>query len=217
MKKLTALLVFAFSYTHTIPTVDPTFYTPTAQNWCKMYLMYQDGTLKLSAHDLNLLANLFHFSLQRSLATLEAQEIMPQAFRVMWKSWQNIAQTRRNPSLDTPFELQTTHAEQILKSFLEAQVTHRRIGATYAECLEYIVNGNHLDETTQKGIADLRATARTVIIEAFLDIKKILGELINYASEHVLKNYESEFTRFDIAQANFFFYTIFHYANFFKN
>ncbi len=163
-------------------TLDSTAYQHDAKKWKNKYLVNGSG---LTSSDLQYIANLFYFSLLRSVATLAAQEAAVPALDTMWRGWQNIAQTRMNPSHSLPYPLNYHEQQQTYDFFIQAQQIHRSGGLTYAHASQVVVKENVVSADALSAVQEVRQNARTVIMEAFLDIKKILGAAYNFASEHL--------------------------------
>lgn len=165
-------------------TLDTSPYQSEANNWIHTYVVSPNKKIVMSNQDLQLVANLLYFSFLRSAVTLEAQDIACSTLEIAWQGWQNIAQTRRNPSLQTPYQTDYGMQSNLFQDFLQAQYFHRKIGLTYAECAEVAVKGKMLTNNAQEAVTALREQARIIVAHAFLDVKKILGELYNFAAEH---------------------------------
>ena len=194
--------------------LNPESYQEHAQQWENSFLSSSDNVNTISDSDLELIANLFYFSFLRSVATLEAQDVAYQTLETVWQGWQNIAQTRMNPSLAAPYEVDFSKQELLFKRFIDVQFSHRIVGIAYAQCAQAIVKDNFLhDAHSLKSVGNVREEARTIIIQAVLDVKKILGELYHYASHHLraieITPEEDDIMRFD------FFDTVSQYIPFF--
>ena len=176
------LIILAFPLSAIDVHLDPTPYKQEASAWIHTHFKnYSDPE---HTSDLVCIANLFYFSFLRSAANLDASDIAYQAFITSWQGWQNIAQTRMNPSLSVPFDVDFSKNEQLFKDFLHAQYYHRMIGLTYAHCTQLLIKENYLSPSMLAAIKELRAQARTIVIIALTDVKKVLGGLYNFASAH---------------------------------
>lgn len=175
-------------------------YEHHAQEWAHSHIQSASGKLRVSPADLQILANLLYFSFLRSSITVEAQEIASGALEVAWEGWQNIAQTRMNPSVDLPYKT-NLHAQKILfEDFLRAQELHRAIGTTYANAAEVAVKAHILGINAQDAVADVRDQARIIVAQSFLDVQKLLGELFSFANQYARYEYldTDEAIRFDL-------------------
>ena len=138
----------------------------------------------MNNQDLHLIANLLYFSFLRSAVTLEAQEIACRTLETVWQGWQNIAQTRMNPSLKAPYETDYGMQNNLFQDFIQGQYFHRAIGLSYSHCAQAAVKQHLLTDHAQKAVTILREQARTVVANAFLDVKKLLGDLYHFAADH---------------------------------
>ena len=156
-------------------------YHDDAKLWIKTYLQSEDGTLLISSSDVQMLLNLTYFSYLRSQATLSAQETGLQAITQAWHGWQNIAQTRLDPSHKLPFTVDLDAQAHMFAQFIEAQRHHRKIGRTYSHAVSIIIESEILTSTaTPFAIDRMRNQARSVVLDAFTNIKQqvalLLGE-----------------------------------------
>lgn len=165
--------------------LNPSIYRQDAHNWVNAFVISPHKKLTMSPEDLQLCANLFYFSYLRSAATLKAQDIACKTMESMWHGWQNIAQTRMNPSHELPYQCDNERQERLYKDFIKAQSYHRSIGQTYAHIAEVAVNQNYATPSSQEAVLFARERAREVVAVAFLEIKKILGEMLSFASAHL--------------------------------
>ncbi len=165
--------------------LNPSAYRQEAHNWISTFVISPQKKLTMSGADLQICANLFYFSYLRSAATLKAQDIACKTMESMWHGWQNIAQTRMNPSHELPYQCDSERQERLYKDFVKAQSYHRSIGQTYAHIAEVAVNENFLAPYSQEAVLFARERSREVVAIAFLEIKKILGEMLSFASSHL--------------------------------
>lgn len=189
---LLSFLFFSFSY----PQINPQRYRQEASEWVNQYIE-KDGVLLVSTHDLQIIANLFFFSYQRSFTTLKAQEAARLMLETMWHAWQNIAHTRMNPSLKAPYLVDFDEQERRYKLFIEMQKEHRKMGLSYSHIAQAAVKEHYLSKEIETAILNLREHARTIVAQAFLNAKKIVGQLYEVASQG-LRSPEDQTFRFDI-------------------
>ena len=155
-------------------------YQDDAKLWIKTYLQSDDGTLLISSSDAQMLLNLTYFSYLRSKATLSAQETGVQAITQAWHGWQNIAQTRLDPSRKLPFAVDLDAQVELFAQFIEAQRKHRKIGRTYSHAVSIIIENDILTSTaTPFAIDRMRNQARSVVLDAFTDIKQQVALLLS--------------------------------------
>ena len=112
----------------------------------------------MSPEDLQLCANLFYFSYLRSAATIKAQDIACETMDHMWQGWQNIAQTRMNPSLDLPYPIDFSKQENLYNDFIKAQKYHNILGKTYAYAAEAAVKQDYLTDYSKNAIIEATRT-----------------------------------------------------------
>ncbi len=196
MKQLNhLLLLISFLNIHYIfseITLDTKPYEAQARAWVKTYISPKS--------DIALIANLIYFSFLRSAATLAAQDTAAKALESTLEGYQNIARTRMNPSHDLPYPVNFDEQQQLFEQFAEVQYSHRTIGMAYSHCAEYAVNSSSLKNDCKKAVEELRLSARKVVTQAVLDIKRILGELYDFAAAHARTEQETDEYRFDIME-----------------
>lgn len=199
-----SIFVFFFFVSSSLSalTLDTSPYQSDANQLIHSHVVSSNQKLLISTQDLQILANLLYFSFLRSAVTLEAQDISCNTLETVWQGWQNIAQTRRNPSLETPYETDYGMQNNLFQDFLQAQYFHRKIGLTYSQCTEAAVKQHLLNDHAQKAVTILREQARIVVAKAFLDAKKTLGELYNFAADHTRNDdiLINDHNRFDLME-----------------
>lgn len=160
-------------------TLDPIPYRAEAHTWSTTYLCDEHNNLLIDQQDLMLIANLCYFSFMRSYRTLTAQELALQTLSSVWQGWQNIAQTRLDPSHAAPYNIPTQRKEITGDIFWKAHDEHRATGATYAHVAQAIVHNNGLSTVkASNGVTDLRARARGVMAQSLLDMRTYLSMLL---------------------------------------
>ena len=182
--------------------LTPSKYRDEAKEWVTTYVVSKQNKLLMNPADLQLCVNLFYFSYLRSAATVKAQDIACNTLSQMWQGWQNIAQTRMNPSLEIPYPADYAQQEALYKEFVKAQSYHRALGKTYAHAAEAAVKEHYLTAQSKDAILETRERSREVVILAFVEVKKILGELIDFASAKLRSDWiewdDQEPTRYDL-------------------
>lgn len=195
-KCLLALLFIQSSLCIQAFTLDPHKYASEARSWL--------ATLSDSSDDLQIIANLLYVSYQRSLCTLESQDVAIKTVQTVWHGWQNIAQTRMNPSKKAPYKISATEQKKLFQDFLLCQERHANIANLYANTTEYILHEHTFtNPRSHDAIVAVRSHAREVVVSAFYDAKKILAGLFNVAQDalqrDVLWDDEKELvSRFDL-------------------
>ncbi len=181
------LIVISLIFSSSIFAIKltPSKYRDQAIEWVNTFAVSHENNLLMNPADLQLCANLFYFSYLRSAATLKAQDIACETLSHMWQGWQNIAQTRMNPSVELPYPADYTKQENLYKEFVKAQTYHRILGKTYTHAAEAAVKEHYLTDHSRNAILEAREGSREVIIFAFLEVKKILGDLIDVASANL--------------------------------
>ncbi len=181
--------------------LTPSKYRDEAKEWTNTYVISKQNKLLMNHADLQLCANFFYFAYCRSAATVKAQDIACDTLSCMWQGWQNIAQTRMNPSLEQPYVCDYAHQEILYSDFINAQNYHRVLGKAYAHAAQAAVKENYLTEHSKNAILETRERSREVVIHAFMEVKKILGDLIDFASANLRSDWiewdDPEDTRFD--------------------
>jgi hypothetical protein len=198
-KQISTFLFLLFFSLSAQSEIDPRIYQNDAQEWITQYIQKDDKIL-ISAYDLQLIANLFYFSYMRSFETIRAQAAARAVFESLWHGWQNIAQTRMNPSLKAPHLIDYQKQSEHYAAFIKAQQNHHRIGQTYSHIAEAAVKQQYLSQDAQEAVIRLREHARTIVAHAFLDAKKIVGDLYEVAIEGLRDPESTPTLRFDVLE-----------------
>jgi len=190
-----SMLLFSSTY-HTQASENKSFqiddrpYHNKAIEWMQRYILDNNGKLLIYPKEAQLIANLIYFSFKRSYCTLVAQEATLQSLNVLWKGWQNIAQTRLNPSKEHPYHISEHEKQHPLSDFWIHHDEHLKIGKTYSHAVDQIVNGNFLLTISAKdSVINMRNQARTVVAQAITDVKQYIGQLF-YTNKKYPKNYK---------------------------
>lgn len=200
MSKQSSFLLVLISLSFNVKaTLDPASYHKDAQSWIQQYI-YKDSKLMVTPTDLQLIANLFYFSYLRSAETIKAQNAARKAFESMWHGWQNVAHTRMNPSLKIPYLIDFDQQQEHYLEFAKAQQEHRRVGLIYSHLAEAAVKQHYLSKEAEEAIVRLREHARTIVAQAFLDAKKIVGDLYEVAIQGLRDPENSPALRFDVLE-----------------
>ncbi|MFC1843050.1 hypothetical protein ACFLYU_05325 [Candidatus Dependentiae bacterium] len=153
-------------------------YKQQTKTWVKKYILDENNELLIYPKEMQLIANLIYFSLMRSYYTLYAQDEALKTLDILWKGWQNIAQTRLDPSQEAPYSIQEHEKLHSLERFWQLHDTHQKTGKTYAKAVELVAKGDFLITIHAKdAVLNMRNQARTVVAQSILDVKQYLGEL----------------------------------------
>lgn len=186
---LKQLFFFSTFFCSLSADLNPTLYHTHAKRWFETHIQDSNGVLLISFTDLQYIANLLYFSCLRSVSTMLAHEDSTQALQSVWCGCQNIAHTRMNPSVEIPYTINIESQKKIFEKFIQSEYAHSIIGKTYARCAHALVKENFLQTPSAKqAVTKLREDARTIVARSFLDVKKTLGNLYNFASEHMRSN-----------------------------
>lgn len=186
-----ALLSRGFQCPASDYTIDPTPYLEHAKLWTENY-MYREYKLLISERDLQTLANIAYFSYYRSKITLEAQEASMQALNIFWNNHENIATTRRNPSVIIPHPIDASKQASLACHSIYLSTQHQLIGTIYANLVEASIHGDLLHASLAlKGLQALRNDARVVVAQALLDVRALLGTLYYSAQKSTQQLNES--------------------------
>lgn len=199
ISKQSSFFLFLMFFSHIQSAIDPSAYQKDAQEWINQYLL-KDNKLLVSSADIQLIANLFYFSYMRSYETIRAQTAARKTFESLWHGWQNIAHTRMNPSLKAPHLIDYEQQQQYYTAFIKAQQDHRRAGSAYSHIADAAVKQRYLSKDAEEAVLRLREHARTIVAQAFLDAKKIVGDLYEVAIEGLRDPENSPTTRFDVLE-----------------
>jgi len=153
-----------------------------AQEWVYTYVLHKNGTPKVSNADIQIIANLMYLSWARSAVTIKCQNEMLSMLNTMWKGWQNIAQTRLDPSVDQPYSIPKEQQKKINRFWLLA-ARHRTIGRTYSYAINMVLEKQFVENRyVLDGVANMRNNARTIVLDSLLDIRRQLGQF--FAIDH---------------------------------
>lgn len=200
MIKSTIWLVLITSFTPYLFSHPTNKYSQEAHEWA--YNAFFSPSSTISEKERSIILNYIYCAYWRSRATIEAQKAAYQALITAWQGWQNIAQTRMNPSLEEPYKFNGLAEEETFKEFRLAQRMHRSCGKTYAHAAECTVKGSH-SKAHDAAITVLRERARHVVMKEFLNIKESLGDLFDFVANYYSKRNEEEIDifRFDLLES----------------
>jgi len=158
--------------------IDDRPYQKQAAEWARQYILNYDNSLAVYQQDLQMIANLIYFSYNRSYATLQAQSTALKTLESVWKGWQNIAQTRLDPSKNPPYQITDLEKMGTLENFWKLHDHHRETGTIYSQTVETIVDGDVFFATNARNaVEDMRKQARSVVAKAITDIREYVGQL----------------------------------------
>ena len=194
------LIINFASYTYPTSTSSSIKYKQEALDWA--YNAFFSPSSTISEKERSIILNYIYCAYWRSRTTIEAQKSAYGALVAVWRGWQNIAQTRMNPSLEEPYKFNSIAEEETFKEFRLAQRMHRSCGKTYAQAAEYTVKGSH-SKAHDAAITVLRERARHVVMKEFLNIKESLGDLFDFVANYYNKRNEEEIDifRFDLLES----------------
>lgn len=182
MKKVVLFLIFSQSIYASVVFVSD-IYKDFAVNWCKAYVYDESKKLRISGQDLDHIRLLIQLSADRAQLTLRAQDIALKTLELFWQAWQNVSQTRLNPSHERPFELDRSQCVpfDLYWDLIEDQ---EQCSKQYSEVAQRVVYGGVLaDQLSRDAVEHMRSQARIYMVDALADIKKQLGALYDIAFE----------------------------------
>jgi len=180
MLKKTLLLCVAIALITTkTKAYDDTPYYQQALTWATKHLYNAStDTLMITQEELQLITNLCYFSLQRSLATINGQRAAHNALTHVWHGWQNIAQTRLDPSKQRPYQITQQEKEQTLAQFWSLHDHCHLVGTIYTNAVNTIVHANILNSASAlRAVQLLRESARACVAQTLVDMRSYLGTL----------------------------------------
>ncbi len=159
-----------------------------AKKWALRYIHFRNGDLRITKQELQAIHDLIAISAHRSAITCKAQQQSLEMVTYYWHIWQNIAQTRLNPSHERPFRLSRPE-DGIHVDFLNIIDEQETACKKYAKIAQNVVYGDTLSsKLAQDAVADMRSRARVFMLDALTDVKKQLGNLYDIAfkkSQHM--------------------------------
>ncbi|MFC1841459.1 hypothetical protein ACFLYA_00105 [Candidatus Dependentiae bacterium] len=202
MKKhfvLSILLIISFSLQSSTKSSDcPNIYLnehtyqKQAMDWLRDYILDYEGNLLIYPKEVQLIANLIYFSFKRSYCTLQGQEISLPYLDTLWRGWQNMAQTRLDPSKEQPYTFNDYEKSYDMAYFWHIHDEHMRIGKTYAKTVESFKEDNILlSITAADSVKHMRNQARTVVAQSIIDVRNYIGELFYTDKMHTKQNTKS--------------------------
>jgi len=160
--------------------IDKTEYQKQALSWIQKHVYNKNQGLLVPDKDLQLIANLCYFSFMRSYCTLKAQEKALETLESVWNGWQNIAQTRLNPSDRVPHPIKPQQKKQTTNKFWALHDEHHTIGKTYTQAVEDMVNGEALSSAgALKAVQAVRSSARSIVASALCRVQTHLNSLLH--------------------------------------
>lgn len=169
--------------------------------WVNSYVKSANGLLLCSKKDLQLMLNILYVSYERSYITIKAQENAVSSLDVAWHVFQNILQTRRNPSKEVPYYTDREAFMNSMNTLFDMQEMHLHIGSTYAHALDLVMNGALLtDKNLLEGIKKLREQSRRAIVHSLTDVNEYVDALLHTRSNNIdeqvksMVNYVDEYS-----------------------
>jgi hypothetical protein len=188
MVKSTIWLVLITSFTshiHSTHLSSSIKYEQEARDWA--YNAFFSPASTINEEERSIILNFIYCAYWRSRATIDAQKAATAILETIWKGWQNIAQTRMNPSHKAPYCIDYKIQEEIFKKFQDAQVDHQNYRQTYDIAADYTIKGSH-SKAHSAAVTILKDRARHIIIKEFINVKKTLGDLFEFACGHLRLN-----------------------------
>jgi hypothetical protein len=156
-------------------------YHDYAKDWALQHIYLSNGDLRINQQELEAIRDLIAVSAHRSKITQEAQTVALQMSIEMWHAWQNIAQTRLNPSHDRPYTVNRINTATI-EEFWELIDEQEFVCQQYANVAQQVVHGDVLStKYAKQAVSKMRAQARVFMLDALADVKKQLGDLYDIA------------------------------------
>jgi len=154
------------------------------------YIVDYDGNLLIYPKEAQLIANVIYFSFKRSYCTLEAQDAALKSLHSLWNGWQNIAQTRLDPSKQQSHQISNYEKQHSISSFWSKHDQHLKIGKIYTQTVNHVAKGNFLLTVNAKdSIINMRNQAKAIVAQAIVDVKNYIGQLF-YTQKKYPKNYK---------------------------
>lgn len=161
--------------------ISADIYTDYAKQWSLQHIYFRNGALRISQEELAAIRELITVSLHRSAITCRAQQEALKRVTHYWHIWQNIAQTRLNPSHDRPFKVDLA-ACLPEEQFLHLIDEQEQVSRDYAKIAQKVVYGNILtSQLAKNAVSDMRSQARVFMLDALANVKKHLGTLYDIA------------------------------------
>ncbi len=186
MKKARLLSILPLFLLFNIILAGP--YADYAKKWALRYIHFRNGDLRISKQELQAIHDLIAISAHRSAITCKVQQRSLEMVTFHWHIWQNIAQTRLNPSQERPFRFSRLE-DGAHTDFLDVVDEQETACKTYAKIAQNVVYGDALSSKLAKdAVADMRSQARVFMLDALTDVKKQLGNLYDAAfkkSQHM--------------------------------
>lgn len=180
MKKLFSVLVISVSI-FVCDSLAKDVYRSFAKKWCRAYIYDEQKVLRIAAEDLCAIRELIQLSADRAAITRKAQDTALQTLTLFWQVWQNLSQTRLNPSHKRPFSIDRA-ACLSFDDYWHLIDEQESVSKNYSEFAEHVVHGNVLTHQLSKdAVENMRAQARVYMVDALADVKKQLGALYNIA------------------------------------
>jgi len=152
-----------------------------SKQWVQRYLVSYDNQLMIAPEDAQLILNLIYFSLARSQATLNAQEMLLDQLTCSWQYWHNMASTRLDPGKQAPYK--HIEPEYDAENVKDMHYLHQKANRLYANAVHAIVDGNAVyGNHAYEAITDMRAQARQEILNQLYTIKPHVQNLYDIVS-----------------------------------
>jgi len=178
-KKLLLSIITMLICAQTLPNTHKEY----ADRFVASYIQNAQGELKCEPEDINIILNFLHFAYERSQSTMHAQLQTLAAVSATWCLWQNVAETRRNPSIDVPYIFDESAYLNLMQTAITAQKYHETVGITYAKALESILKertvGNHI---VVLAIEEIREHVRAAVVSSLTNVNEHITTLLEWAT-----------------------------------
>jgi len=153
-------------------------YHKEATSWLRKYIIDENDGLLIYPKEAQIIANLIYFSFKRSYLNLEAQHTALETLNTVWKGWQNISQTRLDPSVEEPHKISNDDKAYSLESFWAIHDEHKKTCKTYSKAVDIITNKNFLFTiNSHEAVKNMRQEARQVVSQSLINVKNYIGPL----------------------------------------
>lgn len=160
--------------------------TSPANAWIGTYICSPDGSFLCDKNDLQVILNVMYLAYQRSYVTLCAQEKACASLDISWHVFQNILQTRRNPSKDISYSIDKEAFAIAMNNLFDMQEMHLHIGTTYSKALDAVMSGDLLsNKHLLDGIKELRNQARVAIVHSLTDVNEYINALLHTRNNNI--------------------------------
>jgi len=161
-------------------------YQQQAEQWIATYIAQNNS---IASHDLEAIGNLLYFSYKRSATSCKAHEIGLAMLEHTWHGWQNITQTRLNPTISKPYRFAPYEQEQCAHKWVEIQKEYHIATQAYAAITDALLKNNMITNAyINDGIAAVRKQARKAMAKSLFDVQEHLNAFLNLSEHNPLRS-----------------------------